>query len=118
MGGSARKEIMSMNEFLKIMDNVIEDLPSEADYAIDGRYTWPNRWEELKRRVNAKTQWFTANENPVLDGEYLVQHWGMKNGLRTRPYVDRDYFENGSWQTHDYISHWANIEYPETSNTK
>lgn len=57
-------------------------------------------------------EWKPIEQKPEEDGEYLVCHFGMKNGLRTRPYIDRDYFEDGSWQSHDYITHWANIEYP------
>lgn len=50
-----------MSELTDIMDQVIKDHPGAFDDAEDARYTWPERWEDLRKRLE--------NHRPALNTE-------------------------------------------------
>ena len=46
--------VNTMERIKKMMDSIMDQIPSSLDYGEDGRYTWPRRWEELKKYLDAE----------------------------------------------------------------
>lgn len=38
---------MEKSEVLRLMNDIVEAIPLGLEYAIDGRYLWPARWQTL-----------------------------------------------------------------------
>ena len=56
--------------------------------------------------------WTSVKQPPDEEGEYLVQHFLMKNGFRLCPKIDRALYQNGEWSEKE-VTHWKPICYPE-----
>lgn len=57
------------------------------------------------------SKWVSVSQSPSKDGEYLVHHYTMRDGVRARPLVDRRRFVDGQWDETE-ITHWKSIDYP------
>jgi hypothetical protein len=42
---------MDSEYVIKIMEEIEKERPLSYEHAEDGRYTWPERWEELKDKL-------------------------------------------------------------------
>jgi len=49
--GDARRD--ALEEAEKLMERVLEEHKAALDYAEDGRYTWPERWNALTAAIRA-----------------------------------------------------------------
>ena len=45
---------MKKERFAEIVGQVTRDIPLSCEHDSDGRYSWPKRWEELRKYVDAE----------------------------------------------------------------
>lgn len=65
--GAAGQDVPSielLDDVLCQMETITMDIPTIGDFAESGRYTWPERWAELKTRIEEMKSSNDKNELP------------------------------------------------------
>jgi hypothetical protein len=57
---------MKKSEVLKLMNDIMEKMPLDLDYASDARDIWPARWNELYNQIEAYPNGITNNPAPCM----------------------------------------------------